>query len=434
MKNNCDIRMVDKIHIIPISSVKPYENNARLNDNAVPALMKSIQKFGFVDPIVITKDGVIVCGHTRVKAATKLGMTEVPAVYAEGLTEEEINALRLADNKVAEIAMWDMEKLEAELASIGDEIDMSDFGFEVAGAEEGGGEEQNGEGEGEGEGQGEKPEAFSKRGEVYSLGNHRLMCGDSTSEEDWEWLMDGERGDMTFTDPPYGVAIGNKNKELNAKPSPTGGNRSRNRIESNIDNDAITPEQLRGILVPAMENVRRNCKDDACYFVTSPQGGELFGMMLGVMADAGLPVKHVLIWVKNQPTFSLNRLDYDYKHEPILYTWTKSHHNFRGGKERTSVWHFDKPRKSRLHPTMKPVELVENAILDGTQPGMVVVDAFGGSGTTIIAAERTNRSARVMEIDPHYCDVIRRRWAEETNCGDDWLSATPCIKRSCASE
>lgn len=416
-----EISTVKSIEMVEIDRIVPYENNARLNDNAVPALMKSIQQFGFKVPVVLTTNYEIVCGHTRIKAAKKLGMEKVPCVFADDLTEDQIKAFRLADNKVSEIAMWDMEKLDKELASIGEEIQMEDFGFNINLGEE---EEAKEEGEfSEKESEGEPP--VSRRGCVYSLGEHRLMCGDSTSEEDWERLMDGEKGDMTFTDPPYGVAIGNKNKELNAKPSPTGGNRSRNRIETNIENDVISPAELHDLLVPAMTNVRMSCKDDACYFVTSPQGGELFGTMLDIMKEAGLAVRHILIWLKNQPTFSLNRLDYDYKHEPILYTWTKSHHNYRGGKERTSIWCFDKPRKSRLHPTMKPVELVVNAILDGTLIGNIVVDAFAGSGTTIIAAEQTRRKAYCMEIDPHYCDVIRQRWAEYVGRGEDWESATP---------
>jgi DNA modification methylase len=162
--------------------------------------------------------------------------------------------------------------------------------------------------------------------------------------------------------------------------------------------------------------VRENCADDAVYFVTSPQGGSLgLMMMMMMMKDAGLEVRHVLMWKKNSATFSLGRLDYDYQHEPIFYTWTKSHHNFRNGECRTTIWEYDKPRKCDLHPTMKPVELVANAIMDGTQDGMIVLDAFGGSGTTIIAAEQLNRRARVMELDPHYVDVIVARWEKLTS-------------------
>lgn len=212
---------------------------------------------------------------------------------------------------------------------------------------------------------------------------------------------------MVFTDPPYGVAIGDKNAALNEV-------QWSGRILDNIEGDTLSESELYDMLKAAFINVRENCADDACYFVTSPQGGSLGLMMMMMMRDAGLEVRHVLMWEKNTATFSIGRLDYDYQHEPIFYTWTKSHHNYRGGEFRTTVWKYNKPLASRLHPTMKPVELVANAILDGTKPGMVVLDAFGGSGTTIIAAEETGRSARVMEIDPHYCDVIIDRWEEYT--------------------
>lgn len=167
-------------------------------------------------------------------------------------------------------------------------------------------------------------------------------------------------------------------------------------------------------MVKAMVNVRNNCKDDACYYVTSPQGGELGLMMMMMMKDAGIPVRHMLIWEKNSATFSLGRLDYDYQHEPIFYTWTKSHHNYRAGDYRTTVWKYDKPRRCDLHPTMKPVELVANCLMDATREGDTVLDVFGGSGTTLIACEQLNRKCRMMELDPHYCDVIMARWEKLT--------------------
>jgi len=249
-------------------------------------------------------------------------------------------------------------------------------------------------------------EPKAKLGDIYQLGQHRLMCGDSTDAEAWALLMDGEKADMVFTDPPYGVAIGDKNATLNSV-------QKARRCCENIKGDTMTEEQLYDMLKTAFVNVRKNCTDDAVYFVTSPQGGSL-GLMMMTMKDAGLEVRHVLMWEKNSATFSLGRLDYDYQHEPIFYTWTKSHHNFRKGEYRTTIWKYDKPRKCDLHPTMKPVALVANAIMDGTKEGMVVMDAFGGSGTTIIAAEQLNRKARVMELDPHYVDVIIARWENLT--------------------
>ena len=215
-----------------------------------------------------------------------------------------------------------------------------------------------------------------------------------------------KKADMVFTAPPYGVAIGDKNAILNSV-------QKAGRCCENIEGDTMSEAELYEMLKSAFINVRENCADDACYFVTSPQGGSL-GLMMMMMKDAGLEVRHVLMWEKNSATFSLGRLDYDYQHEPIFYTWTKSHHNFRNGDFRTTVWKYDKPRKCDLHPTMKPVELVVNAIMDGTTENMIVLDAFGGSGTTLIASEQTNRKARLMELDPHYCDVIIQRFENLT--------------------
>lgn len=212
---------------------------------------------------------------------------------------------------------------------------------------------------------------------------------------------------MCFTDPPYGVAIGDKNKDLD-EISKAGC------ITKNIQGDTLSTEELHDLLVKAMTNIRWACNDDAVYFVTAPQGGSLGIMMMMMMMEAGLEVRHNLIWKKNTATFSIGRLDYDYQHEPIFYTWTKSHHNYRRSGNHTTIWEYDKPRKCDLHPTMKPVELVAACILDGSNEGDIVVDGFGGSGTTIIACEQLHRHARVMEIDPHYCDVIIARWEKLT--------------------
>lgn len=290
-------------------------------------------------------------------------------------------------------------------------------------------------------------EPKSKRGEIYICGEHRLMCGDATSEDDADALMDGESAAFVFTDPPYGVAIGDKNKLLNAM----NGSKS---IEQNIKGDTLSTDALYNMLVKAFANVREHCASDASYYVSSPQNGELGLMMMMMMRDAGLAVRHMLIWVKSSPCFSLGRLDYDYRHEPIFYTWTKSH-DFHGDysntviddtkplekmskaelkelvhalqqKSETSVIYCDKPTKSNLHPTMKPVALVARFLRNSSHRGGVVLDAFGGSGTTMIACEQLGRKCRMMELDPHYCDVIRRRWAEFVHGeGCDWEALTP---------
>lgn len=413
----------------------PYENNPRNNDGAVDAVAASIKEFGFKVPIVIDANGVIVAGHTRLKAAKKLGLETVPCIIADDLSEEQIKAFRLADNKAAELAEWDEELLNAELEKIA-EINMSDFGFddisqyldETTESEEDDFSEEDAE----------KAEAITKPGDIWILGEHRLICGDSAEKETLERVMQGELADMVFTDPPYGVSIGSKNKMINDSTW----NKKGGRIEEDIENDAIDRDELYKILVAAFTNLRQNGAAEHCsYYVSSPQGGDLCMMMM-MMRDAGLPVKHVLIWVKNMATFSLGRLDYDYRHEPIFYTWTKNHH-FYGGfsnsviddtaditkmtrkelieftrklmhpKDDTVIYE-DKPNKSKLHPTMKPVKLIGRFIKNNTQPGEIVIDIFGGSGTTMIACEQLGRKCRMVELDPHYCDVIKTRWEELT--------------------
>lgn len=398
-----------KVYDIPIKAITPYKNNPRKNDKAVEYVANSIREFGFKVPLVIGTNYEIVCGHTRWKAAKVLGLETVPCIMADDLSDEQIRAFRLADNKTGEIAEWDFSALEQELDCIAPALfNMSEFGFAMdIGAEasekspddiiddiKDGGQEEK------------APISVCARGQVWACGNHRLMCGDAANADDFERLMGGEKADMCFTDPPYGVAIGDKNAVLNAVGKG-------NHITQNILNDNIAISALYEILVKAMTNVRVNCKDDASYYVTAPSGGLLL-MMMTMMENAGLEVRHNLIWRKNCATFTLGRLDYEYQHEMIMYTWTKSHHNYRNGEYRTTIWDFDKPIKCDLHPTMKPVALVANALLDGTVEGDIVVDAFDGSGTTMIAAEQLGRRAFLMELDPHYCDVIISRWEQFT--------------------
>lgn len=398
-----------KIEQIKIEDLKPYERNARRHEAAdVAAIVKSIEAFGFNDPVgVWGPQNVIVEGHGRVMAAKQLGMTEVPCIRLDDLTDEQRRAYALAHNKTAELSTWDAELLPLELEDL-PTIDMAGFGFDldkVAGdflkAREAVKTEEDDFDPGA------EVEKRAKLGDIWQLGDHRLMCGDSTDPDAWKRLMDGELADMVFTDPPYGVAIGDKNKALEEV-------KKAGKRKENIKGDTMTDKQLYEMLRKAFENIRDNCAEDACYFVTCPQGGSLGLMMQTMMKDAGLPVRHILIWRKNIATFSIGRLDYDYQHEPIFYTWTSKHHNYREGDQRTTVWDYDKPRKCDLHPTMKPVALVANAVLDGSRGGMLVLDAFGGSGTTLIACEQLGRRCRMMELDPHYVDVIIDRWEKLT--------------------
>lgn len=394
-----------EIKTVSLTDIKPYDKNPRKNDRAVEAVMESIRQCGYCSPIVVDENGLILAGHTRYKALKKLGWNEAPVIFKDGMTEEQKRKYRLLDNKTNELAEWDLDLLTVELEGL--DFEGFDFGFDIDAeiADFNSGprvQEDNFD---------TTPPRTPKAkiGDIYQLGNHRLMCADSTDANAWAVLMNEEKADMVFTDPPYGVAIGDKNATLNSV-QPSG------RCTTNIANDTMSEQELYDMLKAAFINVRENCHDDAVYYVTSPQGGSLglMMMMMMMMKDAGLPVRHVLMWMKNSATFSLGRLDYDYQHEPIFYTWTKSHHNYRGGENRTTVWQYDKPRKCDIHPTMKPVELVANAILDGTKCGDIVIDAFGGSGTTMIAAEQLGRKARLMELDPHYVDVIIARWENLT--------------------
>lgn len=391
---------------LPPQALTPYENNTRKHSpDDIGQIKASIVADGFNDPIGIWGDkNIIVEGHGRQIAAMELGMEKVPCIRLDHLTDTQRRDYAIRHNRTTELSGWDFDKLQAEISALELEgVDLGGLNFDLSAI--------TGEDPAASIVEDDAPETpetpVSKLGDIWQLGHHRLMCGDSTDAAAWAQLMDGEQADVVFTDPPYGVSIGEKNKTLNKK------NRSHS-IEENILNDTLGAGELYSMLKAAFINVRENCKDDACYFVTSPQGGGLGLMMLQMMKDAGLEVRHVLMWMKNSATFSLGRLDYDYQHEPIFYTWTKSHHNFRNGENRTTVWQYDKPRKCDLHPTMKPVALVANAILDGSQEGMIVLDAFCGSGTTIIAAEQTKRKARCMELDPHYVDVAVNRWENLT--------------------
>lgn len=419
------------IEYLPVSAITPYERNAKKHPaDQVAHIANSIREFGFRQPLVVDAENVLVIGHGRLLAAKKLGMKEVPVVRADDLTPEQIKALRLADNKTNE-SEWDEELLNLELGEILN-ISMSDFGFEdidgLKTADEVVEDDYD-------EDPPEEPK--SKLGDIYQLGEHRLMCGDSSSADDLSRLMGGEKADMVFTDPPYGVAIGSRNKAINAVEPGRGGH-----IETDIEGDTMSEEELYEMLKNAFTNLREIATKDSCsFYVSSPQGGSL-GLMMMMMKDAGLPVRHILIWVKNTAVFSLGRLDYDYRHEPIFYTWT-SKHNFYGDysttviddsepidkmskaelkelvraykeKKPDSVIYCDKPNKSTLHPTMKPLKLIARFIVNSSKRGDNVVDIFGGSGSTMMSAEQLGRRCFMMELDPHYVDVIIDRWEKFT--------------------
>lgn len=375
-----------EIIIKGIDEIRPYENNPRVNDGAVGAVAESIREFGFQQPIVVDRDGVIIAGHTRYKAAQKLGLTEVPVVVAGNLTDEQVRAYRLADNKTGELAEWDFSALEEELAGIG-ELDMSLFGFEPK-------EMKEPEEITEDDYEEEPPEVPKARvGDIYQLGRHRLMCGDSTDVQAVQKLCQGQV-DILLTDPPYGVDYTGKTKDA-----------------LKIQNDAKTDEALRDMLADAFSAANVVMKPGAVFYIWHADSKSLVFRLACQMA--GWEVRQVLIWAKN--TMVMGRQDYQWKHEPCLYGWKEgAGHLWASDRKQTTILEFDRPTKNKEHPTMKPVKLFDYQIQNNTKGGDVVLDLFGGSGTTIIACEQDGRCARVMELDPRYVDVIIDRWEKLT--------------------
>lgn len=372
---------------IALKDLKPYENNPRKNDDAVKYVAESIKEFGFKVPIVIDKDNVIVAGHTRYKAAKKLGMTEIPCIIADDLTDEQIKAFRLADNKVAEKAEWDFDLLNTELDDIID-LDMELFGFEDA-------LQDDAEEAVEDEFEVELPaEPKSKLGDIYQLGDNRLMCGDSTVLEDVEKLMGGVQADMLLTDPPYNVNYEGKTKD-----------------KLKIKNDKMDNDNFRQFLIDAFSNADMVMKPGAVFYIWHADS-EGYNFR-GACFDVGWTVRQCLIWNKN--SMVMGRQDYQWKHEPCLYGWKEgAGHLWASDRKQTTVINFDKPTRNDMHPTMKPIPLFDYQIKNNTKGGDVVLDLFGGSGTTIMACEQNGRRGYSMEYDPRYVDVIVDRWEKFT--------------------
>lgn len=320
-----------------------------------------------------------------------------PAASAEGLTDAEQQEFIIKDN--LSFGKWDWEAL----ANDWDEEQLGEWGLDVWQPEQ---EEETPETKEDEFDEDGAIEVRCKKGDIWQLGEHRLMCGDSIDLEQVKALMGGVLADMIFTDPPYGVSYTEKNKFLNSIGKPIA-------TPYAIENDSKPPQEMYEFWKKCFKNLHECSKEKMVYYITAPQGGDLL-LLLQAVRDSGFMLKHQLVWNKNN--FVLGRCDYNYKHEPIIYGWKiGGTHTFYGKSPyKTSVWDIDRPHQSKLHPTMKPVALVSAAMLDGSKEGDVVLDLFGGSGTTIIAAEQLGRKARLMEIDPHYCDVIIQRWEEFT--------------------
>ena len=386
----------DAVERRPVSALLPYIRNARTHsDEQVAQIAASIREWGWTFPLLIDETGMIIAGHGRVLAAQRLGIAEVPVMVAAGWSEAQKRAYVIADNKLALNAGWDSELLPIELG------DLKGMGFDLTLT--GFGELELGklllgtDGDSDPDEAPEPPaEPISRPGDLWICGEHRVLCGDATVRADVEKLLDGELADMAFTDPPYNVNYANSAKDkLRGKSRP-------------ILNDALG-EGFEALLHAASANMLAVTKG-AIYICMS--SSEL-DTLQKAFREAGGKWSTFVIWAKN--TFTLGRADYQRQYEPILYGWKEgADHFWCGARDQGDVWFFDKPHKNDLHPTMKPVALVERAIRNSSKSRDIVLDLFGGSGTTMIAAERTGRRARLIELDPRYCDVICQRWAQVT--------------------
>jgi DNA modification methylase len=353
-------------------------------------------------PVIIDDGGEIIAGHTRVLAAKRLGLETVPCIVADDLTPEQVKAFRLADNKTAEMAEWDAELLSLELFNLKDfsmerfgfssddsDADVVEDDFDIDAATE------------------EITEPKTALGDIWQLGRHRLMCGDSTLPGDVAALMDGACADMLLTDPPYNVAYEGK--------------------AGKIQNDSMKDGPFREFLTLAFKNAEDVMKPGAAFHIWHADSEEGYNFR-GACRDAGLRIRQCLIWVKS--SLVMGRQDFQWKHEPCLYGekptpeppddeeahepclygWVAGKHYWFKNRKQTTVLQFDKPNKSKEHPTMKPVKLFDYQVKCNTKPGEIVLDLFGGSGTAIMACEQNNRVAYVMELDQKYADVIVARW------------------------
>ena len=379
----------ERFEKVNIDKLVPYARNARTHSKEqILQLRASLREFGFVNPVIVDKDLNIIAGHGRILAAKEEGVKEVPCVFAEHLSEAQKRAYIIADNRLALNAGWDAEMLSVEISDLqGEDFDISLLGFDDAELNKLLGDidgVQDDEFDVDAELQ--KP-ATTKLGDLWLLGNHRLVCGDSTKAETFELLMDGKQANLTVTDPPYNV-----NYEGTA---------------GKIKNDNMGNEAFYDFLFASFKNIEAvMAKDASIYVFHADTEGLNFRK---AFSDAGFYLSGTCIWKKQ--SLVLGRSPYQWQHEPVLFGWKKSgKHNWYSDRKQTTIWEFEKPKKNADHPTMKPITLVGYPILNSSLTNCIVLDPFGGSGSTLIACEQTNRICHMIELDEKFCDVIVKRF------------------------
>lgn len=385
------------LKLVPINSLVPYVNNARTHSpKQITKLRSSLREFGFVNPIIVDRSFSVIAGHGRLIAAKEEGFTEVPCVFVDYLTEAQKKAYIIADNRYAEDAGWDEELLRLEIESLqGMEFDVGLLGFEPAElnklmTDEDGIEEDDFDVDAELQ----KP-SITKSGDVWILGRHRLICGDSTKPETYIALMEGKKANLVVTDPPYNV-----NYEGSA---------------GKIKNDNMGNEAFYTFLFDAFKSMEEVMAQDASIYVFHADTEGL--NFRKAFSDAGFYLSGTCIWKKQ--SLVLGRSPYQWQHEPVLFGWKKKgKHMWYSDRKQSTIWEYDKPRKNGDHPTMKPVALIAYPVINSSMSGCIVLDPFGGSGSTLMACEQTDRVCHTIELDEKFCDVIVKRYIEQIGTDD----------------
>lgn len=395
------MKTTTQMELVPTDKLIPYVNNARTHSaEQVNKLRASLREFGFINPVIVDKDLNVIAGHGRILAAKEEKIPEVPCVYVDYLTEAQKKAYILADNRMAMDAGWDEELLRVEIEALQAEaFDVSLTGFD---------EKEISDLFKDSDGTGAEDDdfdlsaaleqaAFVEKGDVWTVGRHKVMCGDATVAEDVQKLMDGKKANLILTDPPYGVSFQSSDG-------------------LSIQNDSIKGEEFYQFLLAAMKNmVSVLAPGGAAYVFHADTEGLNFRR---AFVDAGLHLAGCCIWVKN--SLVLGRSDYQWQHEPVLYGFLKNgKHSWYSDRKQTTIWNFDKPKRNKNHPTSKPLDLLAYPIGNSTQANAIVLDSFGGSGSTLMACEQTNRICYMMELDPKYASVILRRYVGDGGNPDE---------------
>lgn len=393
------MRTTTEMKLVPIDRLVPYINNARTHSpEQINKLRSSLREFGFINPVIIDRDYGVIAGHGRILAAKEEGITEVPCVFADYLTEAQKKAYIIADNRMAMDAGWDEELLRVEIEALQAEaFDVSLTGFnpnEIDDLFKENLKDVLHDDDFDIEAELKKP-TFTKAGDVWTLGRHRLVCGDSTKKETYDILMDGKKANLVLTDPPYNV-----NYEGTA---------------GKIKNDHMANDAFYQFLLDAFTNMEAVMADDASIYVFHADTEGL--NFRRAFADAGFYLSGCCIWKKN--SLVLGRSPYQWIHEPVLFGWKKSgKHAWYAGRKETTVWEYDKPKKNADHPTMKPIALLAYPIMNSSMTNALVLDPFGGSGSTLIACEQSERTCYTVELDEKYCDVIVKRYIEQVGSAE----------------